>query len=71
MAAGGRGYPDPFLLACAPELGTLTVLTTVWPRLVMETLGRSQIGLAMNTYSHVIPDLKRETAERMDAILGS
>jgi hypothetical protein len=37
----------------------------------METLGRSQIGLAMNTYSHVIPDLKRETAERMDAILGS
>jgi hypothetical protein len=68
MAAGGRG---PLATrACAPELGTLTVLTTVWPRLVMETLGRTQIELTMNTYSFVIPDLNRETAERLDAMLG-
>jgi len=50
---------------------SLLLAQGVHPRLVMETLGHSQIGLTMNTYSHVIPDLKRETAERMDAILGS
>lgn len=36
----------------------------------METLGHSQIALTLNTYSHVIPDLAREAAARMDAILG-
>ncbi len=36
----------------------------------METLGHSQIALTLNTYSHVIPDLTREAAERMDAVLG-
>jgi hypothetical protein len=36
----------------------------------METLGHSQISLTMNTYSHVIPALQRDAAERMDAILA-
>jgi len=35
----------------------------------METLGHSQISLTMNTYSHVIPALQRDAAERMDVIL--
>ena len=39
--------------------------------MVMETLGHSQISLTMNTYSHVIPELKREAAERMDAVFGT
>jgi integrase len=41
----------------------------VHPRVVMETLGHSQISLTMNTYSHVIPALQRDAAERMGAIL--
>jgi hypothetical protein len=36
----------------------------------MEILGHSQISLTMNTYSHVIPALQRDAAERMDAILA-
>jgi integrase len=36
----------------------------------MEILGHSQISLTMNTYSHVIPALQREAAERMDAVLA-
>jgi integrase len=40
------------------------------PRVVMETLGHSQISLTMNTYSHVMPSLKRDAAERMDAALS-
>lgn len=40
-------------------------------RVVMETLGHSSIALTMNTYSHVIPDLMREAADRMDAVLAT
>ncbi len=38
-------------------------------RVVMELLGHSQISLTMNTYSHVMPELRREAADRMDAAL--
>jgi len=41
------------------------------PRVVMETLGHSQISLTLNTYSHVIPALGRAAAEQMDGILGA
>jgi integrase len=37
----------------------------------METLGHSQIQLTMNTYSHVIPQLQREAAGRMDALFAA
>ena len=42
----------------------------VAPRVVMETLGHSQISLTMNTYSHVTPFLSRDAAERMHSILA-
>jgi integrase len=38
-------------------------------RTVMDLLGHSQIGLTMNTYSHVVPELKREAADRMERLL--
>jgi integrase len=37
----------------------------------METLGHSQIALTMNTYSHVIPELGRQAADRMDDVLST
>jgi integrase len=40
------------------------------PRTIMETLGHSQISLTLNTYSHVLPALKRDAAAKMDAILS-
>jgi len=39
------------------------------PRVVMETLGHSQISMTMNTYSHVIPTLQRDAADRMERLL--
>ena len=51
--------------ACA----SLLLVQGVHPRVVMETLGHSQISLTMNTYSHVIPALQREAADRMEAVL--
>ena len=40
------------------------------PRVVMEMLGHSTIALTMNTYSHVIPSLERDAADRMNAVLS-
>lgn len=42
----------------------------VHPRVVMELLGHSQFSLTMNNYSHVMPVLQREAANRMDEVLG-
>jgi integrase len=42
----------------------------VSPRMVMDTLGHSQIAVTMNTYGHVIPAMQREAAGHMDAALG-
>ena len=41
------------------------------PLVVMETLGHSEISLTLNTYSHVMPSVGREAAERMDQLLGT
>ena len=38
-------------------------------RAVMELLGHSSIGLTANTYSHVMPAMMRDMADKMDAIL--
>jgi len=49
---------------------TLLLVQGVHPRLVMETLGHSEVGVTMNTYSHVLTELRREPATRMNAILS-
>lgn len=49
---------------------TLLLTQGVHPRAVMELLGHSQIAITMNTYSHVVPALRKETANQMDQILS-
>lgn len=39
------------------------------PRVIMETLGHSQISLTLNTYLHVLPALQVEAAAKIDAVL--
>ena len=36
----------------------------------MEILGHSQIAVTMNIYSHVLPAVEREAADRMNAALS-
>ena len=40
-------------------------------KLVQETLGHSTYQLTMDTYSHMIPALRNEVADRMDEILST
>jgi integrase len=49
---------------------TLLLAQGVSARVVMETLGHSQVSLTLNTYSHVLPALQQDAARKMDAILG-
>jgi integrase len=50
---------------------TLLLAQGVSPRVIMETLGHSQISLTLDTYSHILPALQQEAADRMDAALRS
>lgn len=50
---------------------TLLLVQGVHPRLVMEALEHSDIGITLNTYSHVLTELKRQTAVQMDAVLST
>ena len=49
---------------------SLLLTQGVHPRVVMETLGHSQISVTMNTYTHVMPTLLRDAADKMDAIFA-
>ena len=50
---------------------TLLLAQGVHPKLVQELLGHSRISMTMDTYSHVMPALHREAADKMDAMLGA
>ena len=47
---------------------SLLLAEGVAPRVVMELLGHSAIAVTMNSYSHVIPALQDDSAQRMDAL---
>jgi len=49
---------------------SLLLAQGVHPRVVMETLGQSQIPLTLDTYSHVLPSLQEEAARQMDEAIG-
>jgi integrase len=50
---------------------SLLLVQGVPARVVMETLGHSNISITMDTYTHVLPELQRQAADAMDRALGS
>ena len=50
---------------------TLLLSLGVHAKLVQETLGHSSYQLTMDTYSHMIPALRNEVADRMDEIFST
>ena len=49
---------------------TLLLAQGVHPRFIMELFGHSSISLTMNTYGHVLEEMKHETARKMDEALN-
>jgi integrase len=49
---------------------TLHLLAGTNPKMVQDLLGHSTIRLTLDTYSHIMPKMQDETAERMNQLLG-
>ncbi len=49
---------------------TLLLLEGVHPKVVQERLGHSQISITLDIYSHVLPSMGRDAANKLDALLG-
>jgi integrase len=43
----------------------------VHPKIVSERLGHASIAITMDTYTHAIPGLQEDAAQRIDAALRS
>ena len=48
---------------------TLMLKAGVHPKIVSERLGHANIGITLDTYSHVLPGLQEAAAERFDKLL--
>jgi integrase len=64
------GLPNRRFHDLRHSCATLLLAQGVSPRVVMDVLGHSQISLTMNTYAHVLPELRREAADRMNDLLN-
>jgi integrase len=69
-AAKAAGLPRIRFHSLRHTAASLLLAQGTHPRVVMEMLGHSTIALTMNTYSHVIPALERNAADRMNALLS-
>ena len=63
------GVRDARLHDARHTAATLLLTQKVPARVVMQVLGHSQISLTLGTYSHVVPELATEAAERMGTAL--
>ena len=48
---------------------TALIQAGVNPRVVQQRLGHSDVNITLNTYTHVLPEMDVEAAEKLDAIL--
>ena len=45
---------------------TILMAAGVHPKMVQERMGHSTIAMAMDIYSHVMPSIQQEVAEKID-----
>ena len=64
------GLPEVRFHALRHTAATLMLEANVNPRVVQEMLGHANIRQTMDTYSHVLPNMQQQAAERMDEMLG-
>jgi integrase len=49
---------------------TLLLLQGVHPKVVSERLGHASVEITLNTYSHVLPTMQKEAAEKLNRLFG-
>lgn len=50
---------------------TIMLQQGIHPKIVQERLGHSNINLTLDTYSHVLPDMQKEAAAKIDLLFGA
>jgi len=63
------GLPDIRFHDLRHTAATLMLQQGINPKVVQERLGHADISLTLNTYSHVLPSMQEEAAEKMDELL--
>ena len=48
---------------------TLLLQQGVHPKIVSERLGHSTIGITMDTYTHVLPNMQKEAAQQFEQLI--
>jgi integrase len=48
---------------------TLMLQQGIHPKVVQERLGHSQISLTLDTYSHVLPSMQEDAAQKLDDLV--
>lgn len=69
LLLNGAGLPHQRFHDLRHTCASLLLAQNVHPRIVMEILGHSQIAMTMDTYSHVMPTMRREAAGLLDTLL--
>lgn len=49
---------------------TMLLQNGIHPKIVSERLGHSQIGITLDTYSHVLPNMQKEAVQRLDEMFA-
>jgi len=65
------GLPPIRLHDLRHSAATLLLSQGVHPRIVQDLLGHSTISLTLDVYSHMLPNLQKEAADKMDAIFSA
>jgi integrase len=64
------GLPDLTVHGIRHSHASLLLSAGEHPKLVQERLGHSSITLTLDTYSHVIPSMGQQVADKLDKIMG-
>jgi integrase len=48
---------------------SLALALDIHPKVISERLGHASVGITLDLYSHVLPSLQREAADRLDSLL--
>lgn len=65
-ALGKAGLPRIRQHDLRHTAATIAMMQNIHPKIVQEMLGHSNVNLTLSTYSHVLPTLQKDSAERMD-----
>lgn len=50
--------------------GTLLLRQGIHVKVVSERLGHSTVGITLDTYNHVLPDMQEEATAKLETALG-